>query len=143
MNTASPLSDAIPVSDEQRMSFLPMLFGRDLLRAEASIFSYAQRYCPAYSGGLWNFYMLPDGGGFMAPDLETLVFRNADNWFEQEVTGEVAGIILTALVLNHRSWHHSHHDNEEMCAHFCLRYEQLMAFADSHPDSAAIWRALD
>jgi hypothetical protein len=79
----------------------------------------------------------------MAPDMESLTFCNAENWFEQTVSGEVAGIILTALVLNHRSWHHSNHDHEELCRHFCRRHDQLMAFADTHPESASIWRALD
>ena len=94
--------------------------------------------------GAQRLTFLPDlfGGGYMAPDVESLTLCNPDNWFEQTVSGEVAGIILTALVLNHRSWHHSNHDHE-LCRHFCRRYEQLMAFADTHPESATIWRALD
>ncbi len=107
------------------------------------MYAYAHRYCPDYTGGFWQFYLLPDGGGFIAPDVESLTLCNADNWFEQTVSREVAWIILTALVLNHRSWHHSNHDHAELYRHFCRRHEQLMAFAGNHPESAAIWRALD
>lgn len=65
------------------------------------MYAYAHRYCPDYTGGFWQFYLLPDGGGFIAPDVESLTLCNADNWFEQTVSREVAWIILTALVLNH------------------------------------------
>ncbi|HCM9227669.1 antirestriction protein [Enterobacter bugandensis] len=135
--------DAVRLEGTQRLTFLPDLFGGDFMTSEASVYAYAQRYCPEYQGGFWQFYRLPEGGGYMAPDVESLTLCNPDNWFEQTVSGEVAGIILTALVLNHRSWHHSNHDHEELCRHFCRRYEQLMAFADTHPESATIWRALD
>jgi hypothetical protein len=67
----------------------------------------------------------------MVPDRERVTFCNPDNWFEQEVSGEVAGIIVTALVLNHRSFYHSHHDNDELCAHFCHRFSALMAFIET------------
>ncbi|MFK3663585.1 antirestriction protein [Scandinavium sp. NPDC088450] len=135
--------DVLCLSDAERPGFLPDLFSRDFMLSEATVYAYAGRYCPEYQGGYWQFYRLPEGGGYMAPDTEILTFRNADNGFEQSVSGEVAGIILTALVLNHRSWHHSHNDQEALCHHFCRRYEQLMAFVDSHPQSATVWRALD
>jgi len=135
--------DAVRLEGAQRLTFLPDLFGGDFMTSEASVYAYAHRYCPDYQGGFWQFYRLPDGGGFMVPDVEKLIFCNADNWFEQTVSGEVPGIILTALILNHRSWHHSNHDHEELCRHFCRRHEQLMSFADTHTESATIWRALD
>ncbi|MEY8712246.1 antirestriction protein [Mangrovibacter phragmitis] len=141
--TTAQAADNVLLTGAQRLTFLPDLFGSDFMLSEASVYGYAQRFCPDYPGGFWQFYRLPDGGGYMAPDVDTLTFCNTDNGFEQTVSGDVAGIILTALVLNHRSWHHSHHDREELCRHFCRRYEQLMAFADTHPDAAVIWRALD
>jgi hypothetical protein len=78
---------------------------------------------------------------FHGAGQERVTFCNPDNWFEQEVSGEVAGIIVTALVLNHRSFYHSHHDNDELCAHFCHRFSALMAFIETHPDAAVIQRA--
>jgi len=143
MNPTLTCCDAVRLEGAQRLTFLPDLFGGDFMTSEASVYAYAHRYCPEYQGGFWHFYRLPDGGGFMAPDLPELLLCNTANWFEQTVSGEVAGIILTALVLNPRSSVHSNHDHEELCRHFCRRHEQLMDFIDSHPDSAAIWRALD
>lgn len=143
MNQTLTCNEAVRPEGAQRLTFLADVFGGDFMAAEASVYAYASRYCPEYAGGFWHFYRLPEGGGFMAPDVESLTFCNAENWTEVTVSGEAAGIILTALVLNHRSWFHSHHDNEEMCRHFCRRFYQLIDFANSHPESAAIERALD
>ncbi|MBE8917482.1 antirestriction protein [Enterobacter kobei] len=135
--------NVVRLEGAQSLTFLPDLFGGDFMMSEASVYAYAHRYCPDYQEGFWRFYRLPDGGGYMAPDAVSLTLCNPENGFEQRVSGDVAGIILTALVLNHRSWFHSHHDHEELCRHFCRRYEQLIAFADTHPESATLWRALD
>lgn len=99
MNQTLIRCDAIRLEGAQRLTFLPDVFGGDFITSEASIYAYARRYCPDYVGGFWQFYRLPDGGGFMAPDMESLTFCNAENWFEQTVSGEVAGIILTGWFL--------------------------------------------
>lgn len=102
MNQTLTCCDAVRLEGAQRLTFLPDLFGGDFMTSEASVYAYAHRYCPEYQGGFWHFYRLPDGGGFMAPDTPELLLCNTANGFEQTVSGEVAGIILTALVLNHR-----------------------------------------
>lgn len=61
--------DAVRLEGAQHLTFLPDLFGGDFMTSEASVYAYAQRYCPEYQGGFWQFYRLPDGGGFMAPDV--------------------------------------------------------------------------
>lgn len=135
---------SVRLEGAQRLTFLPALFGGDYMLSEVSIYAYASRYCPDYDGGFWHFNRISeDGAGYMAPDVESLTVCNPHNGFEQTVSGDVAGIILTALVLNHRSWHHSHHDRDELVALFCQRHESLMAFCDEHPEAGVIWRALD
>lgn len=37
---------------------------------EPRIFAWMDRFCDEYSGGLWSFYTLSNGGAFMAPDAE-------------------------------------------------------------------------
>ena len=54
-----------------------------------------------------------------------------------------AAITITALVLNHRSWMHDHHDERDACRHYIRRYEQLMSIVATHRESRAIYRALD
>lgn len=55
--------DAVRLEGAQRLTFLPDLFGGDFMTSEASVYAYAQRYCPEYQGGFWQFYRLPEGGG--------------------------------------------------------------------------------
>ncbi|WP_194208715.1 antirestriction protein [Superficieibacter sp. 1612_C1] len=97
------ICDAVRLEGAQRLTFLPDLFGGDFMMSEASMYAYAHRYCPDYTGGFWQFYRLPDGGGFMAPDVESLTLCNADiegfnallniamMHYEQENGGESGG----------------------------------------------------
>ncbi|ELY3637719.1 antirestriction protein [Cronobacter sakazakii] len=141
--TSAVIPVATRIEGAQRLCFLPDLFGGDFVFAESMIYAFADRYCPDYRGGFWNFYRLPDGGGYMAPDVDTLTLDNAGNWFNETVSGNAAGFILTALVLNHRCWHHDSRGNGALCAHMAKRHTQLMSFVEYHPERALIWRALD
>ena len=96
MNQTLTCCDAVRLEGAQRLTFLPDLFGGDFMTSEASVYAYAHRYCPEYQGGFWHFYRLPDGGGFMAPDTPELLLCNTANGFEQTVSGEVAGILLSS-----------------------------------------------
>jgi hypothetical protein len=107
--------------------FLPTLFGADYVKAEACIYAYAAKYIRDYSGGEWTFNQLPDGAGYLAPDEERVFVSNPDNGFEGEMSGDAAGIFITALVLNHRAGCTSHHDEQDASSHYVNRYEQLMA----------------
>ena len=145
MNTATPAFEPARILDGYvRMRFLPALFGDDFFRAEHNVYLYAARYLADYDGAVWDFALLPSGGGFMQPaDDERWRFVNQGNDSDVTVSSEAAGIIITALVLNHRSWMYDRHDEEELCRHFCRRHRQLMAYAETHPEAAAIFRALD
>jgi len=68
---------------------------------------------------------------------------NPGNYSVLDVRAEAAGIIITALVLNHRSWMYDRHDEEELCAHSCERHRQLMKYAGEHHEADAIFHALD
>jgi len=126
------------------LSFLPALFGDDCIRAENNVYLYASRYLDGYDGGVWAYAALPEGGGFMKPEgEERWHFVNPDNGADFSLGSEAAGIVITALVLNHRSWMYDRHDEEELCRLYCHRHRQLMAYAGTHPEADAILRALD
>lgn len=141
MNTQHP--DTQRADDRAKFRFLPMLFAHDYVRGEQHVFQYADRFLENYAGGEWVFIRLSAGGGFMQPGEDAWRFCNAENWSDVEVSAEAAGIIITAMVLNHRSWLYDRDGMTELCEHACLRHGQLMAFADAHPEAAAIFRALD
>lgn len=52
--------DAVRLEGAQRLTFLPDLFGGDFMTSEASVYAYAQRYCPEYQGGI--LAVLPAAG---------------------------------------------------------------------------------
>lgn len=54
------------------VSILPLHFGAitQWITLEPRIFAWMDRFCDEYSGGLWSFYTLSNGGAFMAPDAE-------------------------------------------------------------------------
>lgn len=135
-------TEARIVDNENRMNFLHYLFGVDYVIAETCVYIYAKRYLENYRGGDWKLHQFPDGG-YMAPDIDRIVVCNPENWFEQEMSGEAAGLFITALVLNHRAWMYSRHDQEELCELFCSRHESIMDFICNHEERKLILSALD
>ncbi|CAH0307762.1 hypothetical protein SRABI13_04630 [Erwinia aphidicola] len=79
----------------------------------------------------------------MQPDGDEWHFSNPDNGAEMTLSAEAAGIVITAMVLNHRSWFYDRHDEPELCEHYCGRFRQLTGFISAHPEYGAIWRALN
>lgn len=145
MHTSTPDFHPARVLDGfVKLRFLPALFGDDFIRAENNVYSYAARYLDGYDGGVWDYATISEGGGFMKPEGdERWHFCNPLNFADLTLSSEAAGIVITALVLNHRSWMYDHHDEEELCRLYCRRHRELMAYAECHPEADAILRALD
>ncbi|MEN3262545.1 antirestriction protein [Sodalis endosymbiont of Spalangia cameroni] len=136
-------SAALRVEESDRLSFLPYLFGEDFLDAEMQVYDYANRYLPEYNGGFWHFIRLPDGGGYMMPDVGPVRLVNDDNRFDRTVSNDVAGIILTSLVINHRCGLHHDRDRAGLVKLFIQREEQLWHHIVAHPECGDIYAALD
>lgn len=58
--------------DEERLRFWPRYFGSipQWITLEPRVFAWMDRLCAGYSGGIWDFYTLSNGGAFMAPEVE-------------------------------------------------------------------------
>lgn len=145
MNRATPCFEPARVTDGyMRLRSLPALFGDDFMRAENNVYLYADRFLMDYDGGVWDFALLPSGGAFMKPAAEeTWRFVNPQNHCVVSLSSEAAGIVITSLVLNHRSWMYDRHEDVELCALYCRRHRQLTDYAFAHPEAAAIFAALD
>ncbi|CAK9887207.1 MAG: hypothetical protein XXXJIFNMEKO3_LKCDNKCA_00155 (plasmid) [Candidatus Erwinia impunctatus] len=123
--------------------FLQNLFSDDFSASENNVYFYANRYLSGFDGEMWGFTPLPDEGCYMAPLVSSEWQLSSHSRAEgMTVSSDAAGIIITALVLNHRSWFFDRHDEEELCAHFCRRHRQLMACAATHPEAETIFLAL-
>ncbi|MGS3345254.1 antirestriction protein, partial [Citrobacter amalonaticus] len=86
----------MPVPDEQRAAFWPQQFGSipQWITLEHHIFGWMDRFCRDYSGGIWNFFTLSNGGAFMAPENENdekWTLFNSMNGNGAEMSAEAAG----------------------------------------------------
>lgn len=142
MNTQDQPVTASLVAEAQRLDFLPAYFGpRLMMRGEALVYGWLRRLCNRYSGAFWHFYTLSDGGFYMAPNLSAPLQIEVDgNGFQGELSADAAGIVATLFALGQLA---AETAGTEAADALIDRYHSLAAFATSHPEAAAIYRAID
>lgn len=109
------VAGASVVPESERLDFLPKMLGGDLVlifTVENLIYSVAQRICPDYQGGSWEFVSVSDGLGFAYPthadELEAFT-AFGENFKMDKVS---FGIACTLYAFNHAIWHF--HDKGDM-----------------------------
>ncbi|WP_114141525.1 antirestriction protein [Klebsiella pneumoniae] len=129
------------VQDEQRIGFWPQHFGSipQWITLEPHIFAWMDRLCADYSGGVWNFYTLSNGGAFMAPKSEgdeTWSLFNDMNGNSAAMSAEAAGITVCLMTYSH---HACRTESDAMTEH----YYRLRDYALSHAECNAIMHIID
>jgi hypothetical protein len=129
------------VPDEQRVGFWPLHFGNipQWIILEPTAFAWMDRFCASYSGGIWQFYTLSNGGAFMAPEAESdklwLLF-NTLNGNGGELSARAAGIAVCLMT-------YSHHAMRTECDAMTEHYYRLRDYALSHAECSAIMHIID
>lgn len=124
---------ATVVPDEQRLRFWPQHFGLipQWITLEPCIFAWMDRLCADYSGGVWNFYTLSNGGAFMVPEADSDVDKwtlfNNMNGNGAELSSEAAGIATCLMEF-------SHHACRTECDAMTEHYYRLRDYALNHPE---------
>ncbi|ECZ7895947.1 antirestriction protein [Salmonella enterica subsp. enterica serovar Derby] len=127
------LITATPVPDEDRPDFWPRHFRGipQWILLEPRIFAWTDRLCADYSGGIWQFYTLSNGGAFMAPEADdgddTWPLFNCMNGNSADMSAEAAGITACRT------------GSDLMTAH----YYRLRDYALNHPECSAIMHITD
>lgn len=139
--TGDQLLHATVMPDGMRISFWPQHFGTipQWITLEPRIFAWMNRVCADYSGGIWQFYTLSNGGAFMAPDAdrnETWSLFNNLNGKGVEMSAEAAGIAVCLI-------EYSHHACRTECDAMTAHYYRLRDYALQHPEAHAILRIID
>lgn len=131
------------ISDEQRPAFWLQHFGRipQWITLEPCIFGWMDRLCADYSGGIWQFYTLSNGGAFMAPEPDedsddAWELFNTMNGNGADMSAEAAGIAVCLIA-------YSHHACRTECDAMTEHYYRLRDYALTHPDCHAIMRIID
>ncbi|WP_449543475.1 antirestriction protein [Enterobacter ludwigii] len=138
---SAPALTATPVPDEQRVGFWPQHFGSipQWIILEPTVFAWMDRFCADYSGGIWHFYTLSNGGAFMAPEAdnsEAWSLFNTMNGNGGELSAEAAGIAVCLIS-------YSHHAMRTECDAMTEHYYRLRDYALNHPECSAIMHIID
>lgn len=127
------------VPEDRRLDFLPAQYGQAMLVVEHSIYSAAGHVIPDYRGGMWDFFEISNGGGFMAPQRSAAVRMEVPgNGYSGEMSAQAAGIVVTLTALSHLSMRYPQWAQE-----FSDRFHQLREFALDHCEQPAIFAAID
>ncbi|MFM0562159.1 antirestriction protein [Paraburkholderia sediminicola] len=125
------------VPDELRLNVLPRFLGRHYLTGESLVYDWAARLCRSYSGGLWHFFTLSNGGFYMAPaDSGRVHVRWHLNGYSDMMGADAFGIVVTLFALCHLA-------EKTLDDAIIERYHQLREFARQHVEAANILRAID
>lgn len=128
------------LSEAQRGPHAAKLFGiRFPLMVEPYTFDSAGALSEQYDGGYWEFYVLSNGGFYMAPTGRETFHVVCANGFEGDLSADAFGI--TASLYAHSLLSFA---ADKALAEECARqYHWLREYAGQHREADAIWRAVD
>lgn len=129
---------ATKVANNQRMAFMPKLFGRQYLRGEHLIYTWMRELCKQYQGGYWEFFELSNSGMYMAPNIEGSVEMSwALNYSREHISSDAAGIVATIFALNQVI------SSGAVSEALIEKFYALRDYAGEHAEAGAIYRLID
>lgn len=128
--------EAWPVPEDARIGTLPRHFGPHMLTVESRIYDFLAQFCRSYTGGLWRFFELSNGGFYMSPPEEGYELRIESNGFEGRMSADAAGITVCLFAFSHLSFEFT---TDVFSRHFHL----LRDYALDHPEAGLIFAAID
>ena len=128
------------VADDQRIAITAKLFGVNFpMQLEPSVYGTTGSLAGDYHGGYWTFYLLSNGGFYMAPDADSDFAVSCENGYEGCLSSDALGITACLYTYSHLSFS----GNEEF-AQICARqYHWLRDYMLDHAEARAILRAID
>jgi len=127
------------VADDQRIHTTADLFGVYFpLRLEPFVYAMTSKLSDHYGGGYWNFYVLSNGGFYMAPDGDGRFQVVSENGFECFMSSDALGITACLYAYSHLSF--GEDDFSETCAR---QFHRMREFMMGHPEARAILGAVD
>ncbi len=127
------------VDNDRRISHTAALFGSHFpLLLEPTVYGFAGNIASEYKGGYWQFYMLSNGGFYMAPSSETPFKVSCENGFEGDLSGDALGITACLYAYSHLSFGEG--EFAETCGG---QYHLLREYMFEHPEVRGILGAID
>jgi hypothetical protein len=89
------------IAESRRMSHTGKMFGTAFpFRLEPTVYAWAERLSPDYTGGYWHFYSLANGGFYLAPASDQDFRLSSPNG----ITGTLTPGCLRDHLLSLRPW---------------------------------------
>ena len=127
------------LAEGERADFVHALFGLAFpLKLEPTIFNMAGMLAEDYNGGFWQFYALPGGAFYMAPDVDHGYEVSCANGFEGALSSDALGVTACLYAYSQLSFGEGRF--AEVCAE---QYHVLREYAMDHAESGAILAAID
>jgi Antirestriction protein len=136
-NTSTAIT-ATKVACNRRLSVLPLYFPNTFLVVESLVYSFAEKLCSQYTGALWEFYELSNGGFYMAPVLQGVLEVDVPfgNQYQGKMSADAFGITVCLFAYCYLLEQHPESDAGDF-------YWSLRDFASDHVEAAAIFSAID
>ena len=108
------------------------------MHVEPLIFTFASHLSAEFTGGLWQFYALSNGGFYMAPSPPGAFHVRSENCFDGELSACAFGITACLYAYSHLSF------GDGDCATTCAgQYHLLREHALDHREARSILAAID
>lgn len=138
-DTPTITRDLVP--EEQRLAITAELFGIHFpLRLEPVIYGQTEKMTRGeYRGGYWEFFVLDNGGFYMAPDDDRVFTVSCDNFWQGELSADALGIVVCLYAYSHLSFSR-YAGFARICAD---HYHRLRQYMLEHAEVTAILGAID
>lgn len=128
--------EALAVPEQANLATLMQRFDMHMLNVEGRIYGFLEQFCPAYRGGIWQFFELSNGGFYTIPPEGTYEITVESNGFQGRMSAEAAGIAVCLFAFSHMSF-------EYTAGTFGRHFHWLREYAVEHAEARLILRAID
>lgn len=131
--------------ESERLKFLPHYAGRKFWQFENRIYNYMSEACPSYHGGYWEFFILSNGGFYMAFEADTqgeagtLPMHWEMNGYSGHMSADAASIAVNLMAMAHQCELSGEADQER----FANAFHALRDYAAGHAEAGEIFRFID
>ncbi len=128
---------ATPVPGHLRMQTLPKRFPGLFLVFEMNVYRYMDKLTGSYSGGYWEYMELSNGGFYMSLKSDTrFQVSVSGNHFEGSMSADAASLVANLFTYSQLAFAHQLESISD-------GYHALRDYVGCHPESAAIFSAID
>jgi len=128
------------VPEAQRVNVTAELFGNHFpFLLEPTVFNFAGQLSSDYRGGYWAFYLLGNGGFYMAPATEARFRVVCENGYEGALSADALGITACLYAYCHLAFTAP----TAIALILAEHYHWVREFMFEHPEARQILRAID